>query len=752
VKRQLLFDRLPAIHKIKDEELQGPLQAYLAPVETAFNAVKDSIDALYHDLFIDTCADWVIPYIGDLLGTSHLAGAPWTLRADVADTILLRRAKGTLGAVERLAHDLTGWGAYPVELRENLVWAQALNHQRPDRGGAPAYAQPPYGRHTVIRGGFATIRDPAVLAQLGTAYDTFARFPDVSTVQPYQLKYNLPNLAVFLWRLASYEVEREPTLASPTPATTSSGGTFVARFFVHPLGRSVRMFGRSTYDPDVRPIVLTPLDEQPSPIPRARLGPEPADPIGVANPAAYVEVLEYDPATVTPANPLPVTGKPIQIHVPLNLFTAPATIRGANLCAWEGGLAPALAPNEIAIDPVIGRIAIGVTTQADADLLAAKLVLTYRYAAVGPVGAHPTARDELPDGTPAAIVVGSAAAPTLAAALSGLSSSSTTPLVVEIDDDAIHDFDANDVGGGNDLVVGRPLILRATEGRRPLVRLKQPLSFVTAALDDSVANTTVRIEGIFFTAGTGWADSDPLITRVAIEALDLRGCTLDPGGYLVLDGTPGGSRAKPRTAMRLAADYGFSTTDLAKFEALPSLELTRTIAGSLFVDPDAYTIALASTIIDATDLAATAIAGSGDPTTTYAANTHIDGVTIFGKTRVHQISGQGGIFTGTLTVDDDQTGCLKLCWFSNTGDRLPQNADCLKAPDARLVFTSEVFGHEAYAQLALDCDPRILNRGPDDDQMGAYGFLLEAHKWANLTIRLREFTPVGVRPLLIPAT
>jgi hypothetical protein len=204
--------------------------------------------------------------------------------------------------------------------------------------------------------------------------------------------------------------------------------------------------------------------------------------------------------------------------------------------------------------------------------------------------------------------------------------------------------------------------------------------------------------------------------------------------------------------MRLVAGYGLAAADLAKFEAIPSLELTRTIAGSLFIDADAYTIALASSIIDATDITATAIAGGGDPATTYAAKTQIDGVTIFGKTRVQRISGRGGIFTGTLTVDDDQTGCIKLSWFSNTGDRLPQNAECLKAPDARLVFTSEVFGHEAYAQLALDCDPRILNRGPDDDQMGAYGFLLEAHKWANLTIRLREFTPVGVRPLLIPAT
>jgi hypothetical protein len=42
--------------------------------------------------------------------------------------------------------------------------------------------------------------------------------------------------------------------------------------------------------------------------------------------------------------------------------------------------------------------------------------------------------------------------------------------------------------------------------------------------------------------------------------------------------------------------------------------------------------------------------------------------------------------------------------------------------------------------------------GPDDDAMGAFGFLLEAHKWNNLTLRLREFLPVGVRPLLIAVT
>lgn len=743
MKRLQLFDRLPAIHKIKDTELGSPLQAYLQPVEDAFNAVKSSVDALYHDLFIDTCAAWVIPYIGDLLGTSHLAGDPVTLRADVADTIFLRRAKGTLGAIERAAHDLTTWGAHPVELRENLVWAQALNHQRPDRGGHPAYAPAPFGRHTVIRGGFATIRDPAVLEQLATPYDQFARFPDVSTVRPYQVKYNLPNLAVFLWRLASYKIELQRELATPTPAIVPVGTTFVARFYVHPLARPVRLFGRSSYDPDRRPIVLTPLDAQPAPITRARLGPESSDPIGVANPAAYVAVTEYDPA-----QPIAVGDLPIELHVPTGLPQG-WTIRGANLCAWEGGLAPALAPNEIAIDPVIGRIAIGAASQAIAQTLVDELCLSYHYGAVGPVGAHPVVRDALPSPLPTAIKVdGTPGAPTLEQALAALATVTDVPLVIEIDDDQIHDLDANNVGGSGDLAVGRPLYLRATEDRRPIVRLAAPLRFVTAALDPREVKTTVRIDGVMFVAGSGFAATDPLISRAAIESLDLRGCTLDPGG----DAAANSTRSASRTAMRLPAKYDFSDADLLNFKPVPSIELTCTITGPLFIDADAYTLSLTSSIVDAASIDAIAIAGSGDPTATYAARTQIYGVTIFGKTRVQRISGRGGIFTSTLTVDDDQHGCLKLCWFSNTGDRLPQNADCLKAPDARLVFTSEVFGHEAYAQLALDCDPRILNRGPDDDQMGAYGFLLEAHKWANLTIRLRELVPVGTRPLLIPAT
>jgi hypothetical protein len=748
-----LFDRLPAIHKIKDAELaggteRGPLQAYLSHVEDAFSAVKDSIEALYHDLFIDTCAEWVIPYIGDLLGTSHLAGDPWTLRLDVADTILLRRAKGTLGAIERLARDLTGWGAHPVELRENLVWAQALNHQRPDRGGLPAYGDMPAGRHTVIRGGFATVRDPAALSLLGTPFDRFARFPDISVVQGYRVGYNLPNLAIFLWRLATYRIDRQVHLVSPAPAIAATGNaaplaSHVARFFVDPLARVVRLFGRSGYDPARHPPVVTPVDAQPAPIPRARLTtpPQAGKPGSFAgNPEAYVSAVPYDE---TLPSSLAVSDLPLQLHVPKSLGPIEWTFRGANLCAWEAGLVPPLELHEIAIDPVTGRMAIGTSDPVVAQALVDHLVLTYTYAAVGPVGAQATNREAV-TGT----VIGVDQQPgslTLADALAGLADDTVSaPLVIELRDSEVHDLDVSTVTGAVDdggwtLVCGRPLVLRAGDGQRPIVRLAQPLRLraKTAAI---AWNTQVQFEGITFVAGTGFAATDPLIARAAVTGLDLRETTLDPGGSHKPDGT----RLPPQIAMRLAlAD--------AAFELEPRITVTRSITGALFVDPDVYTLHLTGSIIDGAG-AAIAIAGAGDPTTTVAVTTVIDGVTIFGATRVEQISGRGGIFDGTLFVDDDQSGCLKYCWFSGNGDRLPQNTGSVRGPDARLAFTSEAFGHEAYGQLALEADRQIRERGPGDDQMGAFGFLFEAHRWTNLTIRLREFMPAGVRPLLIPAT
>ena len=62
-----LYDLLPAIYRIRDAEQGYALKAMLAVMEQQLDAVEGDIDQLYRNWFIETCDEWVVPYIGDLL-------------------------------------------------------------------------------------------------------------------------------------------------------------------------------------------------------------------------------------------------------------------------------------------------------------------------------------------------------------------------------------------------------------------------------------------------------------------------------------------------------------------------------------------------------------------------------------------------------------------------------------------------------------------------------------------------------------
>src|SRR5262249_49753521 len=140
--------------------------------------------------------------------------------------------------------------------------------------------------------------------------------------------------------------------------------------------------------------------------------------------------------------------------------------------------------------------------------------------------------------------------------------------------------------------------------------------------------------------------------------------------------------------------------------------------------------------------AVTSLAG---PATQWGPPAQVSGITVYGRMRVTSINGWGGIWVHRLEVLNNQTGCIKYSFFSGASDRLPQTFACVTGTVTRLRFTSAVFGDPGYGQLALTTDQKIRDTGPDDDAMGAFGFLLEAHKWRNLQIRFREFMPVGIR-------
>jgi len=757
----MLYERLPEIYRIKDEEQTPPgqLKHYLALVEPIFDAIHDNIESLYNDLFIETCDDWVIPYIGDLLGTSHLNGDPWTRRADVADTIALRRRKGTLASIERLTFNLTQWGIRAVELRENLVWTQPLNHQRPDRNGNLPYAS--VTRFTPIRGGTVTLRDPAMLSLLNTPFDPFAHIADLKPPTWGRIRYNLPNLAIFLWRLQDYRVKFTQPIGEiqATGTVEAAEATHIVRLYVHPLGEPVRLFNTYQFDPDQDPPVITQLDETPGLIPTARLTTNSA----AGRPEKYLAINTYDPDDSDIASrDLGEVG--LQLHLPEPEFTGTQlsdwTIRGENLCAWDTGIQPPLKNREIAIDPVIGRILIGVSSPEEATALENHLLLTYTYGAVGPVGAHPISRRLPQPWNNDTVVVKSVnlfEGNTLNAALDNIQDE-TSAVVIEIRDSHVHSLDLSaiagtlDEDGGLNLQLNSPVIIQAADGQRPIIKLIQPLR-VRAKEVSAAAGLTLRLAGLYITRDESFPPDAPLIARAALNRLEIVDCTLDPGGQKRLDGT----RQPLRHSLELRQPYGFGMADEQTFDQTPEIILERTIVGSVLCDRG-YRLFLSHSIIDAgkgvndNPKTSFAVSNATDPINNFAPPTQINGITVFGQMRVERINGRGGIWVHRLEVLNNQAGCLRYSYFSGKGDRLPQNLGCVTAENAQLRFVSQVAGESAYGQLAHTCDFRIRERGPDDDAMGAFGFLLEAHKWRNIQIRFREFMPVGVRPLLIPVT
>jgi hypothetical protein len=517
---------------------------------------------------------------------------------------------------------------------------------------------------------------------------------------------------------------------------------------------------------------VTQVDETPGPIPPARLSSNDEG----GNPGAYVTV-----GTYTPTDPLlgdlQIVDAGLQFHVPAPDFTGNTwTFRGANLCAWETPLRPPLQNREIAIDPVIGRVVLGVAIGPEATALQQNLLITYTYGATGPVGSHPVSRPAPPTTWNDEVVqlktVRLRQNPNgLRDALANVQNSNL-PVVVEIDDSFVHDLDLSTVpgiaveSGQPNLLLNRTLIIRATSGNRPIVRLAQPLRFrplnvlgatpaQQAQFDGVIANMLMRLEGLYLTRSAAFPAGQPLIARAALNRLEITGCTLEPDGHLQLDGT----RASINSSIDLRAGYGFTLpAEQAAFKETPEVILDHSIAGPLLIDRP-YGLTLRVSILDAgkgvaaDSTAAFALTSATDPVNNWGPPTQISpGVTVFGRMRVESANGRGGIWVHKLEVLNNQKGCLKFSYLSGESDRLPQNFACVKGPAVHLSFSSEILGQPSYAQVAQSADFLIRERGPDDDQMGAFGFLLEAHRWRNLQIRIREFMPVGVRPLLVAVT
>ncbi len=279
----------------------GPLKALLTLVAEQAQAMEADLDQLYEDAFIETCAAWVVPYIGDLVGyrAVRAGGALGVPRAEVANTMAARRRRGTTAMLEQTARDLTGLDASAVEYFRRLAVTQHLNHLRMTVGtarlGSDAHA---------FRGG---------------AFDTTPRSAELRRIGSRRGRYNIGNLGVFLWRVPALPLRRSPAVRVDA-----------RRFLFSPLGIDTPLWTEPVTERDLG--ALAGPENVPAPLGRRRL-------------AAALAAL-YGDTLLIQRGVTPVPVAELRVCCLEDTGPDPATSPWANMPAAG-----------VAIDPELGRLA-----------------------------------------------------------------------------------------------------------------------------------------------------------------------------------------------------------------------------------------------------------------------------------------------------------------------------------------------------------------------------------------------------------
>ena len=491
-----LYDLLPAVYRIRDAEGRAdglgngnlPLRSLLSIVSREVAVVEEELSQLYDDLFVETCAEWVVPYIGDLVGVSglhDLMGAA-SRRAQVANTVAYRRRKGTVAILEGLARDATGWPAHAAEFFRVLASTQHVNHVRPSNLYSP------------------DLRRWEPLEYIGTPFDELSHTADVRRIASGRGRHNIPNVGIFLWRLYPYELRLSPAVRVDDH-----------RYLFNPLGTNTQLFTKP--EPESGVAQLSRPINVPMPVSRRLLYERLDEYYGAGKSISLVGVYRK------------TNGSDFKVEA-----YGPDLIQSCNLSDDEaGGWAHEPGPG-IAVDPVLGRIFFSV--EPPQGYVLARLLATYHRAFSADMGGGEYDRA-------ASIRTGServerVATPEIQAAIEELEEDTTAGAAQGEFKSSIQAA-LNALGGGGVVEIldsGRyaqtPSInvgseqgveVRAADGHRPTIALGGDLEIEGGG--------EVTLNGLLITGGG-------LRVSGNLRRLRLLHCTLVPGIELKPDGDP----------------------------------------------------------------------------------------------------------------------------------------------------------------------------------------------------------------------
>jgi hypothetical protein len=733
-----LYELLPDIYRLRDADYGQPLRDLLRVIAEQVDIVEADITQLYDNWFIETCQDWVVPYIGDLLGYTpvHEAGEPGGVhtmrereynkilipRRDVADTIHNRRRRGTLAVLELLARDTAGWPARAVEFYRLLGVAQAINHVRLDRGNT------------------VDLRHGDALDRIEGPFDELAHTVEVRRPNSHLAagRYNIPSIGLFVWRLHAY-----PITDSPACCLEEIGSQY---FTFSVLGNDSPLYAPAQPEPD--PAHIAEENNVPTPIRRR---------------AFERNVKRFYGS-----------GKSLQVWIGTEQdddldrrYVGPENIIVADLSDWKRYRAP---QGKLAIDPVLGRMLFNPGQAPDG------VWVSYYYGFSADLGGGEYARPILHPFEPEAPVdykeqfafyrVGEREA--LKAIEEAVERwkevrASRPHAVIEIADSGVYTEQLN-----LELNAGESLQIRAASRKRPTIylidrRKNRPDSLKVK----SKTGGCFSLDGLLI-AGRG------VHVGGKVAEVNIRHCTLVPGWDLEHDCEPQ-NPTEP-------------SLELFKTEARCNIEHSilgtiRVFHSEVLADP--LRVHLSDTILDATGSELEALS---DDTGSYA---HVlltaERCTVIGTVWTHAIDrAEDSIFLSLVKVARRQIGCMRFCYVPPES-RTPRRYNCQPdramqaieeelraiakrhhAPEpgraeielaqkreARRVrpqFNSMRYGTPTYYQLAHSCAIEIKRGASDKSEMGAFHDLYQPQREANLRARLEEYTLAGMNAGIIFAS
>jgi hypothetical protein len=677
------------IRELIDQKQRGPLKALLSVIAGQVAVLDENLNQLYDDQFIETCAEWVVPYIGDLIGARGLlsiSDAEFSQRPVVANTIGYRRRKGTVTVLEQLARDVTGWNASVVEYFRVLATTQYLNHQR----AVPTI----------------DVRNRSVLQWLDTPFDKAMHTADTRRIESGRGKYNIPNIGIFLWRIASCPLH----IASPYQVDGW-------RYTFDALGKNTPL-----YNFPVPVQTVTQLSTQvnvPMPMPRGLLRRDLATYYGEG-----LSLAVYMAHQLVPSTDITICDLGDQ-HEPGDRPDG-----SSHKHTWNPPYADPSVPwynlpqTKVAIDPVRGRLAFPAGQAPPASV---EVSYCYGFSANMGGGEYERA-DSFVSGLQPVISVPTDA-PTIQAALDLVAANGG---VVQVEGNGYY-YETPVVN----VTAGTTIELRAADESRPVLVLGGALEIYGGT------DAAFNLNGFLIAGGYLHV---PLLApdnqSNALYTVNVKHCTLVPGPTPGFAGA-GGSGSTPPAPKPSLPRLVIETPDI-------KVSVDQSILGKIR-SVDGAGISISNSIVDAghpTETAFADLGGQGPGATLTASNT-----TIIGKVYATILNVSDSIFLARLTRTDRwpeavmaerlQEGCARFSYFP-PGSRIPKPYHCQPASAAADItiqpaFTSLRYGDAGYGQLSSIC-PTAISQGADDGaEMGAFHSLYQPQRIANLQAQLDEY-------------